>query len=88
MKESFRQELYSMLLVRKIVMFYVKVNAISSGVSTQCLCDVFLVKEFLHIHGSMYSCKVMIHKFVFRVNGAGTTLVFLGQKFILSLACL
>lgn len=46
-----------MLLVRKGVMFYVKINAISSGVSTLCVCVVFLVKEFLHICGSMYRCN-------------------------------
>jgi len=46
-----------MLHVRKGVMFYVKVNTISSGVSILRLCAVFLVKAFLYICCSMYSCK-------------------------------
>lgn len=46
MKESFSQELYSMLHVRRDVTFYVKVNAISSGVSILPLCAVFIVKVF------------------------------------------
>lgn len=46
-----------MLHVRKGVTFYVKVSAISSGVSILRLCAVFIVKVFLYICCSMYSCK-------------------------------